>query len=279
MCAICLCEHQNQQHGRKVTHITNVIQEVLERVSSLMLNGEDQQQLIAGYNKKAEELMDEKEKTRVQVDDKLASLRAFYKKQKALVGANNAAILHCHELILKATQKSEYKIQENMKDPKKIERRVADMIQKEDYWTAFEEANRALTEDACFDDAQIKEEFVKAQTLLKAYHEQLEALDITPLRITKYNQLVEHNTGLVRECEMVKSNSLYIIIYAIRASARWTTELNYRSCRTQTHSRRTSRTHQYCLLILCRSDSGGGEEAERRSGRYCDATTKIITRK
>jgi len=88
-----------------------------------------------------------------------------------------------------------------MKDPKKVERRVTDLVQKEDYWTAFEEANRALREDACFDDTQIKEEFAKGQALLQTYQEQLVALDITPLHSTKYTQLLDEKARLLNDVQ------------------------------------------------------------------------------
>lgn len=214
MCSICMCDHQNERHGTKATHITTLIQSVLIQVGNLLQKTEEQQQKIKGYNKDAEELITAKEAIRFKVDEKLQKLREFYKKQKALVASNNAAILKCHETILKEAQKGEYKIKENIKDPKKVERRVTAMVQKEDYWLAFEEANRALVEDAGVDDKHIKEEFAKSDTLLKAYQDQLLALDITPLDSSKYNKMMEDNAGLYRDNQIVRG-ILFLLSYNV----------------------------------------------------------------
>lgn len=209
MCSICMCDHQNERHGTKATHITSLIQSVLTQVGTLMQKNEGHQQQIKAYTKDAEELITAKEAIRLKVDEKLQKLRAFYKKQKALVASNNAGIMKCHETILKEAQKGEYKITENIKDPKKVERRVTEMVQKEDYWLAFEEANRALIEDVRLDDKQIKEEFAKSETLLKAYQDQLLALDITPLDSIQYKKLTEQNEALKKE----KDSLVYLYGY------------------------------------------------------------------
>lgn len=196
MCAICMCEHQNQLHGGKTRHITSTIKDILKQVGALMQKGEDHQLILHTYNTEAEDLLTAKEKVRLNVDEKLNKLRTFYKKQKAEVASNNASILLCHESIMKATQKSEYKIKENMKDPKKVERRVTEMMDKEDYWIALEEAQRALTEDARFDDTHIKEEFDKGRILLAKYQKQLLALDVIPLDSSEYTKLLNEKAGL-----------------------------------------------------------------------------------
>jgi hypothetical protein len=204
MCAICMCEHQNQAHGGKTRHITSTIRGVLDQVIALMQKGDDHQLILQTYNKEAEELLTTKENVRLKVDEKLTNLRAFYKKQKAEVASNNASILLCHESIMKATQKSEYKIKENMKDPKKVERRVTEMMDKEDYWVALTEAQRALSEDARFDDTHIKEEFDKGRMLLDKYKKQRVALDVIPLDSSEYTKLLDEKAGLTRDNQTVR---------------------------------------------------------------------------
>jgi hypothetical protein len=204
MCAICMCEHHNKVHGGKMRHITSTIQEILGQVSTLMLKGDDHQAILHTYNKEAERLLTSKESLRQKVEEKLNSLRKFYKNQKAEVAYNNASVLLCHESIMKATQKSEYKIKENMKDPEKVKRRVADMVDKEDYWVALEEAKRALNEDARFDDTQIKEEFEKGRVILANYEQQLLALDVMPLDCSEYSKLLNEKAGLAKENEKAK---------------------------------------------------------------------------
>ena len=160
--------------------------------------------LVTKMYKEAEELLTAKENVRLKVDEKLTNLRAFYKKQKAEVASNNASILLCHESIMKATQKSEYKIKENMKDPRKVERRVTEMMDKEDYWIALMEAQRALSEDARFDDTHIKEEFDKGRMLLDKYKKQLVALDVIPLDSSEYTKLLDEKAGLTRDNQTVR---------------------------------------------------------------------------
>ena len=70
------------------------------------------------------------------------------------------------------------------------------MMDKENYWFALEEAQRALTEDARFDDTHIKEEFDKGRILLEKYQKQLLALDITPLDSSEYTKLLNDKAGL-----------------------------------------------------------------------------------
>lgn len=198
MCAICMCEHHNQLHGGKTRHITTTIKDILAQVGVLMQKGDDHQLVLQTYNKEAESLLTKKEGIRSELDKKLTKLREFYKKQKADMATNNASILLCHESIMKATQKSEYKIKENMKDPQKVERRVTDMMDKEDYWIALDEAKRALAEDARFDDTQIKEEFDKGRVLLEKYEKQLLGLDVIQLDSTEHTKLVNDRAELTR---------------------------------------------------------------------------------
>lgn len=203
MCSICMCEHQNERHGTNGTHITSLIHDVLAQVGKLIEKPEEQQRQIKEYNKSAEELITAKEAIRLKLEEKLENLRAVYKKHKALVAYHNAAILKCHETILKETQDGEHKLKESMKDPKRIERRVKEMVQREDYWVAYEEAKQALGDNTHVDDRQIKAEFAKCDMLLKAYQEQLMALDITSFDSTKYNKLLEDNAGLLGENQKI----------------------------------------------------------------------------
>lgn len=212
MCAICMCDHQNQVHGGKTRHITSTINGILDQIRILMQKGEDHQLILQTYNKEAEDLLTAKENVRLKVDEKLNVLRAFYKKQKAEVASNNATILLCHESIMKATQKGEYKIKENLKDPNKVARRVTKMIDQEDYWVAFEEAKRALAEDARFDDTQIKEEFAKGRVLLAKYEKQLSALDVMPLDSSEYTKLLNEKAGLTRDNQTVRGKISFHLI-------------------------------------------------------------------
>jgi len=198
MCAICMCEHHNKVHGGKTRHITTTIKDILGEVDVLLQKGEDHQLVLQKYNTEAEKLLKAKDDIRWKVDGKLKELRDFYKKQKAEVASNNALILLCHESIMKATQKSEYKIKENMKDPNKVKRRVNDMMDREDYWVALDEARRALAEDARFDETLIKDEFDKGRALLEKYEKQLSGLDVIHLDPSEHTKLVNERAELTR---------------------------------------------------------------------------------
>ncbi len=140
---------------------------------------------------------------------------------------------------MKATQKSEYKIKENMKDPKKVERRVTEMMDKEDYWIALEEAQRALTEDARFDDTHIKEEFDKGRILLAKYQKQLLALDVIALDSSEYTKLLDEKAGLTG------NQSLYWITIIIR----WVDQTSSCQGRESSQNRRDGQTTK-CRSLL-----------------------------
>lgn len=196
MCPLCMCKHQNEVHGEKTVHITTIIGDVLTQVSELMKGGVKHQEVITQHNAKAEKLITDKEAIRFQLDERLEGLMVFYTQQKAIVAENNAAMLKSHERILKETQRAEYKINDNLKNPDKVANRVKEMIDQEDYWPALAEANRALVEDVVFDDAQIKEELEKSEKCLQGYKDQLATLDIMPLHSTRYNTLMNENDTL-----------------------------------------------------------------------------------
>ena len=193
MCPLCLCNHQKEVHGEETVHITSLIDDVLKQVKERLKDGEKHQEVISRHSAKAELLIKEKETIRFQLDSRLESLMEFYTQQKEIVAKNNTAMLQSHEKILKETQRAEYKINDNLKNPDRVERRVKDMIHEEEYWPALAEANRALVEDVAFDDSSIQEELVLSEQCLQAYERQLETLDITPLHSTKYNMLVADN--------------------------------------------------------------------------------------
>ena len=196
MCSICLCEHQKERHKTNTTHITTIIKGVLDNVRAGRDKPEELRRQVETYSIRAEELMNLREMTRRQLEEKLQKLRTFYKTQKVLVASTNSALLNCNEKILKDTQNCEYRIKESIKDPKKIERRVNEMILKEDYWLAYEEAEKALVDEVVFDDKEIKEQFTKGQTMIKEYQDQLLALDTITLHIKDYNRIVETNATI-----------------------------------------------------------------------------------
>ena len=196
MCPLCMCTHQNEIHGERTVHITTIIGEVLTQVSELMKDGVQHQEVITQHNAKAEKLIKDKEDIRIQLDERLESLMVFYTQQKAIVAENNAAMLKSHERILKESQKAEYKINDNLNNPDKVANRVKEMIDREDYWQALAEANRALVEDVVFDDTQIKDELGKSEVCLQAYQHQLATLDIMPLHSTQYNTLLSDKEHL-----------------------------------------------------------------------------------
>lgn len=206
MCPLCMCVHQNEVHGEKTVHITTIIQGVLTQVGELMKEGVKHQEEIARHSEKAEKLIKDKEAIRLQLDERLENLMDFYTQQKGIVAENNAAMLKSHERILKETQKAEYKINDNLKNPDKVANRVKEMIEEEDYWRALAEANRALVEDVVFDDTQIQEELVKSEKCLQGYQDQLATLDIMPLHSTKYNSLLEENEHLRQQNQKQQAN-------------------------------------------------------------------------
>jgi len=201
MCALCMFEHQNEVHGERTVHITTIIQQVLAQVSERMKEGVIHQEVLAKHNDKAEKLITEKEQIRLQLDQKLESLMAFYTEQKTIVAENNAAMLKSYERILKESQKTEYKINDNLNNPDKVANRVKEMIDEEEYWQALAEANRALVEDVVFDDATIREELDNSEKYLQGYREQLATLDITPLHSSKHRKLMDENTNLHALCD------------------------------------------------------------------------------
>jgi hypothetical protein len=166
-----------------------------------MKGGVKHQEEIARHNAKAEKLITDKEAIRFELDERLESLMVFYTQQKAIVAENNAAMLKSHEKILKEAQKAEYKINDNLKNPDKVANRVKEMIEKEDYWLALAEANRALEEDVVFDDTQIREELVKSEKCLQGYKDQLATLDIMPLHSAKYKTLIQDNDNLRQQSQ------------------------------------------------------------------------------
>ena len=187
MCSICLCEHQTERHKTKATHITTIIEGVLAKFAIALQKTDEHHRQIVEYSRQAEDLMTSKESIRHQLEEKLQNLREFYKTQKALVASTNSALLNCNEKILKEAQKCENRLKEHIKDP--VDRRVHEMIVKEDYWVAYEEAKRALAEDTTIDDKEIKKQLETCQDMKKKYQDQLIALDVIHLHISEYEEM------------------------------------------------------------------------------------------
>ena len=199
MCPLCMCAHQNEVHKGNTVHITTIIDKVLAKVSELMKDGVKHQEVITQHNARAEKLITEKEKIRFALDERLESLMVFYTQQKGIVAENNAAMLKSHERILKETQKAEYRINENLKNPEKIPNRVKEMIAQEHYWPALAEAKRAHQEEVDFNDDLIKDELEKSEQCLQGYKNQLATLDIKPLHNNKYNSLLADKESLLQQ--------------------------------------------------------------------------------
>ena len=199
MCSICMCEHYKLHHNKKgPIHLTDLIEERLKKVEISIQNTTELQKKLKEFDNKAQKNQVAKDDLKAKLDDKLERLKSLFKEQEKIASSNHADILRCHENTYKEIRKCESKLKENLSDPKKIERKVNDMIKKKRYLDGYDEVNRALEDSTKLDDTEIKKNLEDYEKLLGEHKNLLAALDNTPATASEYRQMREENEQLKR---------------------------------------------------------------------------------
>lgn len=199
MCSICVCDRLKKMNIPGVTHMTTFIEDDLERIRKDSKMTDQKEKQVKEYNSRAERHMKTRDVIQAKLESKLEDLKVLYAKQRDMTTANSGTILKCHENILKEIRKCEHKLKETLKDPNKVQRAVHNMVEEHKYWDAYQEVQRALTEDTRLDDNIIKEELERYEKLLANYQDQLAELDITPLQTSQCKKLQDENLAMAQE--------------------------------------------------------------------------------
>ena len=199
MCSLCMCEHYKTKHDIKgSTHLADLIGEGLKKVEASIINTTELQEKLKKFDNKAQKNQIAKDSLKAKLDEKIERLKNLFKEQEKLASANHADILRCHENTYKEIRKCESKLKENISDPKKIERKVNEMLKKKRYWDGYEEVNRALEDSTKLDDDEIKKNLDDYDKLLKEHENLLAALDNAPAHASEYRLMREENEQLKR---------------------------------------------------------------------------------
>ena len=199
MCSLCMCEHYKTVHHINGTkHLSDLIEERLIKVEANSENTAGLQEKLKEYDNKAQKNQIAKDNLKAKLDEKLLKLKNLFKEQETLASANHADILRCHENTYKEIRKCESKLKENLNDPKRVGRKVKELLKDQKYWEGYEEVNRALDDTSKLDDIEIDKNLKEYDKLLNEHKNLLAALDITPGHASEYRQLREENEQLKR---------------------------------------------------------------------------------
>lgn len=209
MCAMCMCEHVKQHRVSKATHITSVVDGYLGKMKDVANMAKEQQEQISRHQRTAEAYLDQKDKIKAELEQKLESLLKLHGQQKELASDRNSTIMQCHENILKATKLCEHKIKEKV-NAKHIKTVISDLIQKRQYWQAYQKVTKAIAEGSKLDDQEILAELARWKDLNSKLSQQLADLQTQPQDLEEYQRLCQENQQLRQDKDTLTS----ILVYA-----------------------------------------------------------------
>jgi hypothetical protein len=180
-----------------MTHVSDLIEDGLKKVGKNISNTAGLQEKLKDFDNRTQKNQMAKDDLKAKLDEKLLRLKNLYKEQENLASANHADILRCHEKTYKEIRKCESKFKETQNDPKKIERKVKELLKNQRYWEGYEELNKALEETTKLDgDKEIEKNLTEYDKLLKEHENLLIALDVTPEHASEFRKLKEENAQL-----------------------------------------------------------------------------------
>jgi DNA repair exonuclease SbcCD ATPase subunit len=205
MCSLCLIEHNRKAHGSKNVHIKDIVNERVGKIREKLIDLQPQKDKLRDHHVKVLEKSREKEKVKKALEKKLKKIKAFWEKQNEKATSQNSIMLKCHEQLVKEIAKCEHRVNENAKDPDRVEKLVNSLIKKKDYWTAYNEVQQSLKVDAVLDDSAIKAQFEKYQTLYNEYEKQYKEIEQSAdVDFIAFKEMKESNEKLVDEINQLR---------------------------------------------------------------------------
>ena len=276
MCAMCMCDHVKQHRVSKATHITSVVDGYLGKMKDVANMAKEQQEQINRHQQTAEEYLDQKDKIKAELEQRLENLLKLHGQQKELASDRNSTIMQCHENILKATKLCEHKIKEKV-NTKHIKTVITDLIQKRQYWQAYQKVTKAIAEGAKLDDQEIIAELARWKDLNSKLSQQLADLQTQPKDLEEYQRLRQENEQLRQDKDTLIS--IFDVLINFRGAR---CIPNQPGSRTQS-TRRTQPNCRYLLIIYLfiylrstGSQSGGGAKTmQGAAGNYTGCSHKI----
>jgi hypothetical protein len=200
MCSLCLIEHNKKVHKSENVHIKDIVNERVGLIREKLRDLQPQKDKLREHHVAVLEKSREKEKVKKALEKKLKKIKAFWEKQNERATSQNSILLKCHEQLVKEIAKCEHRVNENAKDPDRVEKLVNNLIKKKDYWTAYNEVQQSLKVDAALDDSAITAQFEKYKTLSNEYEKQYKEIEQSAdVDFIAFKELKESNEKLVAE--------------------------------------------------------------------------------
>jgi hypothetical protein len=200
MCSLCLIEHNKRVHGCKNVHIKDIVNERVGLIRHKLRDLQPQKDKLREHHVAVLEKSREKEKVKKALEKKLKKIKAFWEKQNEKATSQNSIMLKCHEQLVKEIAKCEHRVNENAKDPDRVEKLVNTLIKKKDYWTAYNEVQQSMKVDAVLDETAINTQFEKYKTLFSEYEKQYKEIEqATDIDFIAFKEMKEVNEKLVAE--------------------------------------------------------------------------------
>ena len=203
MCPICLCEHNAKEHSVKNAHITEVIQQNMEDIQKCLAQTAEKEQKIKTLTDQVEAAKKEKETVLAQADTKLKELEAFCQEQRTKADAEGKLLLdHC-ENIMGKMRNWEEKLQSRKAVPERLAPKLKDLIEKQNYWEAYDEVSNALVNEVQLNEQEVVQKFEQCDQVRGGLKKQLAELEAVDVR-SEQKGLREQNDALSREVAALK---------------------------------------------------------------------------
>lgn len=197
MCSICICLHNNQHHSTNSEHISQVVQEDMDRVVNGIVNVQGQLQQIKDYSIKMEEAMKKGDRVRKALEKKLEEMKEYWAGQIKKAAERSSSMMSGNEEMSKEIKRCEHRVKSNIRDPDSIRRRVVELVGQRKYWDAYGVVRQASQRDVDLSDSQLKEKYERLDKELEGYQEQLNEVENAVAReFPAYKALMAENDRL-----------------------------------------------------------------------------------
>lgn len=200
MCSLCIVEHNNEVHGCRNIHVKDIVEKRLGVIKEKLKDLQPQKDTLRYHHISVLEQTREKEKIKKALEKKLKQIRAFWESETEKVKSHNTIMLKCQEQLVKEIAKCEHRVNENAKDPEKVEKLVKNLIRSQDYWTAYNEVQQSMKLDAKVEDSEIKVLLGKYKDLYNEYEKQYKEIERSAdIDFIAFKEMKECNEKLVAE--------------------------------------------------------------------------------
>jgi hypothetical protein len=191
MCPICLCEHNEEKHGKGFVHITALIEEGMKDIHKCIDQTPADKKKMEELNAKVEEILNAKKEISNKFDNKLEEIKGLCENHVKLAKEKNEGISKSTEAVKKLFEIWESKLVSRVAIPKELEPALENLKAEKKYWEAYNKVTKTLANEVILDDNEVKKELANCETLGTEFQKDLEFLSSTIVDPTELKKILD----------------------------------------------------------------------------------------